>query len=222
MYVPNLESYKECDIVDIAKRRGIYASEVQDAIVELAKNGSDIYTLVMTQDPKAIGDGTDIIFSTNQGNFVWLPDGEFELIENTDERPEDWWNNYGKNVWDYARRGQTERAEQYQTSQAAGKKGWESRTRNKYAQAIRQALIDHGAMPSSVYINKRKNDCSVKIPPMVIREITDSGRIEDAEKLIKSVADSLGINVSFKRNRTYYGGESLITSVPWYEGDDKK
>lgn len=220
MYVPKLDSYKECDIVDIAKRRGIYASEVQDAIVELAKNGSDIYTMVMTKDPKAIEEGTDIIFSTNRGNFVWLPDGEFELIENLDKEPENRLDNYGKNMWDYTRRGQTGRAEQYQAASAAGKKGWETREKQKYAQAIRHAIIEAGGLPASIYVNKRKNDCSVKIPAFVIRNM--GSNTEDVENLIKSVANSLGINVSIKRNQAYYGGESLIVSVPWYEGGDKK
>jgi hypothetical protein len=83
--IQNLDSYYDTDLVGVAKRRGIYASEVQDAILELAQEHLDVLSIKMTDDSAAQEAGTDVMFVTNGGNFVWYPDQEFELVETVDD-----------------------------------------------------------------------------------------------------------------------------------------
>lgn len=83
-YIENYKDYHPCDLIDIAKRRGIYASEVQDQILEFNNRNpdADLQTLSITDDPEAIEQGTDVLLVTNQGTFVLYPDGGTESVEN--------------------------------------------------------------------------------------------------------------------------------------------
>jgi len=216
MYIPNLKEYHDCTPIDIAKQRDIYVSEVQDAIVELSRT-ADIYTFAITNNPKSIADGTDVIFSTSEGNYVWFPDGEFELIENNDsheiERDEsgmptsDQRDHKKHEPWDYLRKGD------YQTYKDRQRRQ-DSRKRNKYAQAIRHALIAAGVSPDVVYVNKRAHDLAVKVAEGYT---TSVGTREDIKRIIETEAANLGINVTIKIQNNPYAGTSIITSVPYYE-----
>lgn len=223
MYISNLKEYHDCTPIDIAKQRGIYVSEVQDAVVELSRT-ADIYTFAITDNPKSIADGTDVIFSTSEGNYVWFPDGEFELIENNDSHeiehdksgmPTRDQREYKKHKpWDYLRKGDYQTYKDYLQYEKDRQRRQDSRKRNKYAQAIRHALIAAGVSPDVVYVNKRAHDLAVKVEEGYT---TSVGTREDIERIIRTEAANLGIDVTIKIQKNPYAGTSIITSVPYYE-----
>lgn len=222
MYIPNLKDYHECSPIDIAKRRGIYISEVQDAIIELSKQVSDIYTFAITDNEDSIANGTDVIFSTSDGNFVWDTNGDFELIENTDDKEvirdqygfADRKGFKGKTRWDYLRQGDLKTFDEYVRNEKVQQRRKETiaSDRNRYARAIKQGLIDAGANTRMVFINNRAKDLSVKVSIWGIRQI---GSVEKTMKVINDIAKALGISVSVISIPASYG-ESVIASVPYY------
>lgn len=84
--IPNMDTYYDTDLVGVAKRRNIYASEVQDALVELDKSGLGVLNIKMTDAAESIDAGTDVMFVTDGGNMIWYPDGDFELVETLDDK----------------------------------------------------------------------------------------------------------------------------------------
>lgn len=84
--IPNMDTYYDTDLVGVAKRRNIYASEVQDALIELDKSGLGVLNIKMTDAAESIDAGTDVMFVTDGGNMIWYPDGDFELVETLDDK----------------------------------------------------------------------------------------------------------------------------------------
>lgn len=84
--ISNMDTYYDTDLVGVAKRRNIYTSEVQDALVELGKSGLGVLNIKMTDAPESIDAGTDVMFVTDGGNMIWYPDGDFELVETIDDK----------------------------------------------------------------------------------------------------------------------------------------
>lgn len=84
--IPNMDTYYDTDLVGVAKRRNIYASEVQDALLELDKSGLGVLNIKMTDAAESIDAGTDVMFVTDGGNMIWYPDGDFELVETVDDK----------------------------------------------------------------------------------------------------------------------------------------
>lgn len=222
MYIPNLKDYHECSPIDIAKRRGIYVSEVQDAIVELSNQVSDIYTFAITDNEDSIEKGTDVIFSTSDGNFVWDTNGDFELIENTDDKEvtrdrygfSDRKGFKGKTRWDYLRQGDFDTFDEYIENEKVQQRRQETiaSDRNRYARAIKKGLVDAGADNRTVFINNRAKDLSVKVASWGVQQI---GSVEKTTEVIEDIAKSLGISVSVISKPASWK-EAVIASVPYY------
>jgi len=243
-YIHNLSEYHDCDLVDIAKRRGIYASEVQDAILELSRQNLDVYTMVITDSPTAIEQGTDVIFATSGGNFVWYPDGEFELIENKDSDEDlkeegGWYSEDGlkylhkyreRKPWDYLRRGLEETYHVYEGDKETKAKAKATREseRNKYALLIKEALLDsiEDWDPANVpyakramWINNRAHDLSLKLGSWAIDSLRGWHK---AEKIAQEMADHLGIEISWEERKGRYNSKVLIFSIPYYKKPKEK
>lgn len=171
-YIPDTKSYQPCTTNDIAKRRGIYTSEVQDYLVEFTTlhPDADIQILSLSDDPKAIEAGTDVLINTTQGTFILYPDGEFELVEN------------GKNV----RRSQTTK---------------QSRAQNSYTKAVIDRLIGIGISPELIQQSRRKTYNLVKLKARVIDEycqqngLSTAGYGEDFRTAVRSLDDDIRTQV---------------------------
>lgn len=186
-YIPDTKSYRPCTTNDIAKRRGIYTSEVQDYLVEFTTRhpDADIQILSMSDDPKAIEAGTDVLFNTTQGTFILYPDGEFELVEN------------GKNV----RRNQTTKRNKIQ---------------NVYTKAVVDGLLSID-IPTQYITTTRRTDYNlVRINAYVLSIYSKKNNLktygkdsqiatQELENLIKQVIAAV--------ERTY----NIQIESGWYE-----
>lgn len=196
-YIPDTKSYHSCTTNDIAKRRGIYTSEVQDYLVEFSKENpeADIQTLAMSDDPEAIEEGTDVLLKTTFGSFILYPDGNFEVVENSDQVKKN------RNLKDEGK------------SQAI-KKG---RNQNIYTKAIIDNLLSIGIGKNQIHRLKRTSYNLVRIDAYAISLFCKEHKLqtyggdfakavralekEYQEKVIKPV--SLAYNIQIDSG--YYG-----------------
>lgn len=238
VHIDDFGAYHDADLVDVAKRRGIYASEVQDAIVELDKQGIELYTMAITDDPQAMEKGIDVIFATNRGNFVWHPDQEFELVENVPKYdysndPDNMTFNRrgfkGKTAWDFLSRGLEETYNVYEGNKEVQEHRQETvkSEKNRYALAIKNAFLneiedsdDVAWAKRYIWVNPRANDIGLKFGQTAVDSLP--GSFEQAYDIIKHTANMLGIDVDIKEYPVMYGRKAIMVSVPYYRKSTKK
>ena len=78
VYLENYQTFRPCSIEEAARRSNSSESEIQDILLDFVNQvGENEF------EGLAISPENELILFTNQRAFVWVGDGDFELIENS-------------------------------------------------------------------------------------------------------------------------------------------